>query len=249
MIPLYILVFLFGITVGSFLNVLIYRIPKGENFTTTRSHCMNCDYQLRWYDLVPLFSYISLGGKCRSCGTPISKQYPLIEFINGALWLVTAIRYGFTLETLLYCLFISALLALSVIDFRTFEIPQGFNIFIALLGIVRIATDLSNWQSYLIGALSVGGFLMLLFVLSKGAAIGGGDVKLMAASGLLLGWKLNLLAFILGCVLGSVIHIARMRISGEGRQLAMGPYLSLGLVIAVFAGGPLINWYMSLLGL
>ena len=240
-----IIIFLYGIVIGSFLNVLIYRIPKHENIATKRSHCMECGYQLKWYDLIPLFSYLFLRGRCRKCGTRISIQYPIIEAANGILYVLIFLRYGLTIETLLYCLLFSALLALSVIDFRTFEIPVGFNIFILILGLVRVATDYKNWLLYLIGLVSVSLFLFAIFAISKGRGIGGGDVKLMAATGLLLGWKLNLLGFVMGCILGSIIHIIRMKVSKEGRTLAMGPYLSLGVVLTVFFGEYIISWYMS----
>ena len=240
-----IIIFLYGIVIGSFLNVLIYRLPKHENIATKRSHCMECGYQLKWYDLIPLFSYLFLRGRCRKCGTRISIQYPIIEAVNGILYVLIFLRYGLTIETLLYCLLFSALLALSVIDFRTFEIPVGFNIFILILGLVRVATDYRNWLLYLIGLVSVSLFLFAIFAISKGRGIGGGDVKLMAATGLLLGWKLNLLGFVMGCILGSIIHIIRMKVSKEGRTLAMGPYLSLGVVLTVFFGEYIISWYMS----
>lgn len=245
----YIIVFLYGIIIGSFLNVLIYRVPKKENIVTTRSHCMACGYQLKWYDLVPLFSYLVLGGKCRKCKTKLSVQYPLIEGLNGVLYLVIFARFGLSIEFLLYCLLFSALLALSVIDFRTFEIPIGFCYFILALGIVRVATDFANWTEYAIGFAAVSLVLTIIYYVSKGTAIGGGDVRLMAATGLLLGWKKNLLAFLLGCIIGSVIHIVRMKISGEGHRLAMGPYLAVGVMIATLWGSEMIGWYLGLLGL
>lgn len=246
---LYIVIFLYGIIIGSFLNVCIYRIPKKENIATTRSHCMSCGYQLKWYDLVPLFSYLALRGKCRKCGSKISVQYPVIEALNGVLYLLVFWRYGLSIDSLLYCLLFSALIVLGVIDFRTYEIPLGINIFILTLGLVRIMTDLSHWSDYGIGLLSVSVPLLLIYLVTKGRGIGGGDVKLMAAVGLLLGWKLSLLGFLLGCILGSVIHVCRMRISGEGHVLAMGPYLAMGIAISVMWGEQMIAWYLSFLGL
>lgn len=242
-----IIVFLFGITVGSFLNVLIYRIPKKEDFVKTRSHCMSCGYQLEWYDLIPLFSWLTLRGRCRKCKSKISIQYPLIEALNGTLWLVTYLLFDYSITTLLYCLLISSLIALSVIDFRTYEIPVGFNIFILVLGTIRVITDYRSWPEYIIGLVSVSIPLLLIFYATKGRGIGGGDVKLMGAAGLLLGWKLVILAFFLGCLLGSVIHIARMKISGESHVLAMGPYLSAGIIIAIYAGDRMISVYFGYL--
>jgi leader peptidase (prepilin peptidase)/N-methyltransferase len=146
----------------------------------------------------------------------------------------------------------SALLALSVIDFRTFEIPVGFNIFIGALGIINLIYRFiafgiagSDWLNYLIGMISVSLFCLLLFVFSGGRAIGGGDVKLVAAAGLLIGWKKIVLAFILACILGSVIHSIRMKVSKADKVLAMGPYLSAGIMLSVLFGDKLINWYLS----
>lgn len=249
MLSLYILIFLYGIIIGSFLNVCIYRIPLGESISKQRSHCMSCGYQLRWYDLVPLFSWLMLGGKCRKCKASISPQYPIIEAVNGVLYLLIFFVNGFSLESVLYCLMASALLALSVIDFRTYEIPFGFNVFITVLGVIRVATDLENWSEYIIGFFAVSAVLELLLVVSKGRAIGGGDVKLMAACGILIGWRLILIAFFVGCILGSVIHIIRMKLSNAEHVLAMGPYLSVGVLIAVLWGNTFLNWYMGLLGL
>lgn len=245
----YILIFLYGIIIGSFLNVCIYRIPLGESISKQRSHCMSCGYQLRWYDLVPLFSWLMLGGKCRKCKASISPQYPIIEAVNGVLYLLIFLVNGMSLESILYCLMASALLALSVIDFRTYEIPFGFNVFITVLGVIRVATDLENWSEYIIGFFAVSAVLELLLVVSKGRAIGGGDVKLMAACGILIGWRLILIAFFVGCILGSVIHIIRMKLSNAEHVLAMGPYLSAGVLIAVLWGNTFLNWYIGLLGL
>ena len=247
-ILLYIIVFLYGIVIGSFLNVVIYRVPKKENIVSTRSHCMNCGYQLKWYDLIPLFSWIFLGGKCRNCGERISVQYPIIEAANGILYLIVFWKCGMSVDSLLYCLLFSALLALSVIDFRTYEIPLGINIFILALGLIRVATDFSHVMDYGIGFLCVSVFLLLVYLLTKGRGIGGGDVKLMAVCGLLLGWKQILLAFLLGCIIGSVCHLLRMRFAGAERMLAMGPYLSIGVAIAALWGNTLIDWYLHWIG-
>lgn len=247
-ILLYIIIFLYGIVIGSFLNVCIFRIPKQENIVKIRSHCMNCGYQLKWYDLVPVFSYLCLGGKCRSCKQKISVQYPLIELLNGVLYCIVFAVYGISVEALLYALLTSALITLSVIDFRTYEIPVGINIFILTLGLIRIVTDYADWLDYAVGFFLVSGFLYIVHLVTKGRGIGGGDIKLMAVSGLLLGWKQILLAFVLGCIIGSVIHMIRMKISGQGHMLAFGPYLSVGILIAALAGDQMIAWYLSWLG-
>jgi leader peptidase (prepilin peptidase)/N-methyltransferase len=153
---------------------------------------------------------------------------------------------GITINAVIYCLFASALLALSVIDWRTYEIPEGINLFIAVLGLIHGILDYINWKEYGLGIFSVSLVLLIIYWITKGRGIGGGDIKLMAASGLLLGWKLNLLGFFLGCLLGSVIHLTRMKLCKTGHILALGPYLSAGLMIALMAGEPIIQWYVGL---
>lgn len=208
---------------------------------------MQCGYQLKWYDLIPLFSWLILGGRCRKCKAKISVQYPIIEALNGVLYLLVFARFGVSIECLLYCLLASALIVLSVIDFRTYEIPFGINVFIAGLGLVRILTDLSNWAEYVIGFFAVSLFLYVIYLLTRGRGIGGGDIKLMAASGLLLGWQCNILAFLLGCIIGSVCHVIRMRVTKAEHVLALGPYLSIGIFLCAMWGRELINWYLSML--
>lgn len=242
---LYAMIFLYGIVIGSFLNVCILRIPAKESIAKERSHCMSCGYQLAWFDLIPLFSYIFLGGKCRKCKKHISLQYPLVEALNGVLYVLIFLVNGWSIDSVIYCLLTSALIVLSVIDFRTYEIPIGINLFILALGLIHLVFHLGDWLEYGIGLLAVSGFLWLLYQLSGGTAIGGGDVKLMGAAGLLLGWKLAIVAFLLGCILGSVIHIIRMKMSGAERRLAMGPYLAAGIFIAALWGNQFLNWYLG----
>lgn len=248
LIPIYIIIFLYGIVVGSFLNVCIYRIPKKENIAIVRSHCMTCNYQLKWYDNIPLFSWIILRGRCRNCKAPISPQYPIIEASNGLLWLLIAIVNGLNVDSLLFALLASALLVLSVIDFRTYEIPIGINIFILALGLIMSVYHYTDWLSHVIGFFAVSIPLYIIILATKGRGIGGGDMKLMAVAGLLLGWKLVVLAFILGCLIGAPVHLLRMKISGADRVLAMGPYLSIGIFIAALWGNTLINMYLKLVG-
>ena len=247
LIPVYLVIFMFGAVIGSFLNVCIYRIPKKESIVVVPSHCMQCGYRLKWFDLIPILSWLFLKGKCRKCKAKISVQYPLIETANGLLYVL--IFYTFYCElvpSITYCLLGSALIVLSVIDFRTYEIPVGINYFILTLGLIHLALHFQDWVQYGIGFIAVSGFIWIIFFVSKGRAIGGGDAKLMAAAGLLLGWKLAIFAFIAGCIYGSVIHIIRMRVTKEGHVLAMGPYLAAGIFTAVMWGETLLHWYLSL---
>lgn len=245
----YIIIFIFGITIGSFLNVCIYRIPLGESIVMASSHCMTCGWKLKWYDMVPVFSWLVLGGKCRNCKSKISVQYPIIEGVNGILYVVICAVNGLEWSSMIYCFMASALLVLSIIDWRTYEIPFGINVFLFVLGVAMTILDRGNLAEHLIGMICVSGLLGILYLLTGGRAIGGGDIKLMFACGLILGWKLILLAFFLGCIIGSVVHIIRMSVKKAGRMLAMGPYLSAGILLAALWGNAWINWYLSLLGL
>ena len=248
-IPVYIILFLLGACVGSFCNVLIFRLPKQEEFVKTPSHCMTCGHELKWFELIPVFSWLAQGGKCRACGVKLSPQYPVVEAVNGVMWLVTGLLFrGDWLTVGLYCAFFSLLLVLSVIDWRTFTIPNGINLAIFLLGVVRVVTDLPNWPGYVIGMVSVSLVFLLLHVLTGGNGLGMGDVKLVAAAGLLIGWQKMILAVLVGSLAGAIIHSVRMK-GGAGRKLAFGPYLAAGIWFSALVGGQLIEAYLSLFGL
>ncbi len=183
-------------------------------------------------------------------GKPLSKGSRVASIVTvSLLWAATFAVCGMSIDSLLLSLAATALFSLSRIDWSTYEIPFMYNVIIFGLGLVRMALDLSHWYEYVIGFFAVSVPLAALFYLSGGRAIGGGDVKLMAACGMLLGWKLVLLGFVLGCVIGSVIHLLRMKISGEKHVLAMGPYLSVGVFASALFGDALITWYLSLLGI
>ena len=261
-IILYAVIFLYGIVIGSFLNVCILRVPLKESIAKERSHCMTCGYQLKWYDLVPLFSYIFLKGRCRKCKTHISLQYPLVEGLNGVLYVLIFLINGWSIDSVIYCLLTSALIVLSVIDFRTYEIPVGINWVILALGLIRLlyhmvhdymtngAIHIGDYMEYGIGLVAVSGFLLIVNLICNlivhKDGMGGGDIKLMGAAGLLLGWKNIILAFLLGCIFGSIIHIIRMRLSDEDHVLAFGPYLAGGIFIAALWGEKILSWYISL---
>lgn len=173
----------------------------------------------------------------------------LLPVIHAGLWLWLIAVYGVSAEGILYSLFTSALLTLSIVDLRIYEIPIRVNGFILLLGMVRIVTDLSHWYTYVIGFFAVSLFLYLIVLVTKGRGMGGGDVKLMAVAGVVVGWKLVWVGFLVGCVLGSVIHVIRMRVEKDRNpMLAFGPYLSLGLFLAALYGNELLGWYLRICG-
>ena len=253
-------VFLMGICIGSFLNVLIYRLPKGENVTTTNSHCMSCNHRLYAKDLFPLFSWLFLGGKCRYCKAKISVQYPIVEAINGIMyslifWFICDATPSLALVG--YCLAFSALLVATVIDWRTMEIPDSMWITILVGGVFTYIDELiaEGFEFHcllerVIGFFAASGVLFLLAVITKGG-MGGGDIKLMAACGFMLGWKVVLLSLVLGGVIGT-LYLIFMAIKNKGkvpRKVPFAPHLSLAVVICMFFGVELINWYLALCGI
>lgn len=243
---MYIFIFLLGTVFGSFLNVCILRIPAGESIVTGPSHCTRCGKRLNWYELIPLFSFLALRGRCSGCKAKISVQYPLIEALNGLLWLLVFHVLGFTPLAALSCLLVSALLVLSVIDARTGEIPLGINIFILALGVAATVLGLPALLSHIIGLFAISLPLYLIWIITRGRGIGGGDIKLMAVCGLFLGWKLIVLGFFLGCLAATLIHLALMLCKKAGRALPFGPYLSIGIFLALLWGDALINLYLGL---
>lgn len=226
-----IIAFLYGIVIGSFLNVCIYRIPLKESLSKERSHCMKCGYQLRWYDLIPLFSYLSLGGKCRKCKEHISAQYPLVEGLNGVLYVLTFLVNGWSIDSVIYCLLISALIVLSVINFRTNEIPSGINLFILALGLIHLGFHLGDWVAYVIGLFAVSTFFEIVFRMNIIKWITYQDVNLVRASGLLLGWKLSVISVLIGFLAAAFWAMQQAK---KKQRISLGMPLAIGICIAVY---------------
>ncbi len=183
------------------------------------------------------------------------KDYILLGMVNAITYIILYVRFGVSddivqdgrLITIIYCACTSLLLALVVIDWNTYMIPKGINVCIFILGLIRVGLDIQHWSLYIIGFFAVSGFLCLLHWISGGSWVGGGDIKLMAAAGLVLGWKLILVAFVAGCAIGSAIHLTAMAIKKKEHRLAFGPYLSFGIFISMIWGEQLAGWYLSLL--
>ncbi|HPE15855.1 MAG TPA: prepilin peptidase, partial [Oscillospiraceae bacterium] len=189
--------FLYGLCIGSFLNVVIYRVPLELSVVKGRSRCPACGHTLGPFDLVPLFSFLFLGGKCRYCKAPISPRYPLVEAVTGALFALCALAWGLSWYAVVLCLYGSVLIAAAFIDREHGIIPDRLHVVILLLAAASwFAGPTVTLMDRLIGALGLGA-AMLLVSLFTGGGIGGGDIKLLAASGLLLGWKLTVPAFFL----------------------------------------------------
>ncbi|MDD2273479.1 MAG: prepilin peptidase [Desulfuromonadaceae bacterium] len=250
-----VLAFIFGTLVGSFLNVCICRLPKDESIVSPPSHCPVCSYQIRWYDNIPLLSYLLLRGKCRGCGTGISIQYPLVELLNGILTMLLFFRFGPTLLFATLFLFCSALVVITFIDIEHQIIPDE----ISLPGIV-VGFALSfflqghGWLNSLLGILLGGGSLLLVAYsyqrLTGKEGMGGGDIKLLAMMGAFLGWKAVPFIIFASSLIGSVVGVSIMLLQKKDSKLAIpfGPYLALGAVLYLFYGKALIRWYLGLSG-
>ena len=241
--------FIYGLCIGSFLNVVILRLPLGQSVVKSESHCFSCNKPIKWYDNIPLISYIILGGRCRNCKAKISVQYPIVEASNGVLWVLIALKFKFSIETLIFCIVTSVLVALSFIDWKTFEIPSVFNLVILLLGVIYSLFDFNNLTNHIIGAVCVSFFLAIIWFITSGQGIGFGDVKLMFTCGLVFGWKIIVMGFLLGCIIAIFVHSLRIKLTKEGSKLAFGPYLSLGVYVSIFVGEYLINQYLTLIGI
>ncbi len=244
----YILVLILGIFVGSFLNVCIYRLPSDQSIVTNASHCMKCGTKIKKYDLIPVFSWIILRGRCRNCHVKFSMRYPVIELMNGLLWILTIWRFDLTVKGILVCLLFSALIVVFFMDWDTQLINTGVCIFIALLGIANIINNDFKFKTYLIGALIVSIPLLLIAVISKEQAMGIGDAYLMAAGGLFLGVKPVTVAIFIGLIVGSIVGLILKYIT-KSSKFAFGPYLSLGIAVGALYGTELFDAYLKLVGL
>lgn len=243
-----VLFFLYGIIFGSFFNVVGLRVPKKESIVSPPSHCTNCDRKLGPKDLIPVFSYIFLKGKCRKCGTKISPVYPIIEFLTGTLFAFAFYQLGFSLELLIAILFISMLVIITVSDVAYMLIPDKVLLpFAITLLVLRLVIPLSPWWDSLLGAVIGFGVLFLIAVVSKGG-MGGGDIKLFFVLGLVLGIANTLLTLFLASVIGSIAGIYILKKTGKGRKtpIPFGPSIALAAIIAYFFGADFVDWYMHL---
>lgn len=252
---LYGIVFLVGSVVGSFLNVCIYRMPRGESIVLPASHCPSCNTPIRVLDNIPILSYLMLGGKCRNCKAKISFRYPMVEALNALFYTALIWRFGIGWHTLVYFVLASALIVITFIDLDFQIIPDSITmpgIFIGLVAGSLLLPDpflrwtLLGYKASFIGAAVGFGLFYAVAVLSRGG-MGGGDIKMMAMVGALMGWKSVLLTTFIGSLLGSVWGISLMVFKGKGRKtkIPFGPYLAAGAVITLFYGQEILYWYLG----
>jgi leader peptidase (prepilin peptidase) / N-methyltransferase len=246
----YIIVCILGLLIGSFLNVCIYRIPKGESIAFPPSHCSRCSHPLSPLDLIPVFSFLFLKGKCRYCGEKISVRYPLVESLVSVLFLLVYHQYGFTLKGLSYLILVCAVIAASFIDLDHMIIPNSINLFIGITGVFFMLMGWTvTFTQGLLGFCIGGGALLLLGLIAiwilKKEGMGGGDIKLAAVCGLYLGmdkmiFSLLLTTYIAGFILLVLLAVKKLK---RGQYVPFGPFLSSGVIIIILFYPIIIRFY------
>ena len=240
-------VFLVGTIIGSFLNVVIYRIPVGDSIILPSSHCGNCNTKLRAIDLIPILSWIALKGKCRYCGCKISFRYPFVELLTGILFVFTYIAVGLHYKLIVYLFFTCFLIVNTFIDMDYFILPNKIQLF-GVLGYVllNIIFPFISLTDSLLGALVGGAALFVLFLITKGRGMGFGDVKFIGVIGLYLGWKLSLLTLFLSFILGGFFGIILLatKIKDKKDAIPFGPWIAMATFISMHWGWEIINWYL-----
>lgn len=245
---------LLGAVIGSFLNVCILRWgaePK-QSIVRPASHCPKCGRGLRWFDNIPIVSWLVLRGRCRGCGEPISVQYPLIELATALLWAFMAWRYGFGLEALRAAVFGTLLLGIALTDARAYIIPDEFSLGGLGLGVVfALLAGRQPLGTALLGAAVGFALLWLVAVLGewmfKQEAMGGGDIKMMAMVGAFLGWQGTLLTVFLGALIGSLVFVP-LSLVGRKQLVPFGVFLAIGAAATYLVGPAILSWYGDYVG-
>ena len=272
-----VIVALFGLVVGSFLNVCIHRIPRNQSIVAPRSACPSCGRLIAFYDNIPVLSYLVLRGRCRYCRTRISWHYPAVEALNALAWVLVVLVFGLTLTSLLYAAFASAMLALVFIDAYHRILPHGITFgglvlglatapwqeihrlnapltgkILALLGLSVHSPWALAWIDALIGFLFGAGMLLSVavgyYLIRREEGMGHGDIVLMGFVGAVLGWQRTLLTIFLGSFFGAVVGIVLIRLTENRKyQIPFGTFLGIAAIFALLVGGQLLSWYWNLL--
>lgn len=270
-----VVVFIVGLVVGSFLNVCIVRLPRGGSVVTPPSHCPRCRSGIKFYDNIPLISFLLLRGKCRSCGEPISWRYPLVELVNALFYVWIVREFWIGGEAFLMMAICSSLIVITVIDYDHLIIPDSITLPGMLIGLSlapffmtplgdplpfhleslfpHAGPYLTGFLNSLIGLLLGGGPLFaigwLWEKLRHVEAMGGGDVKLMGMVGSFLGWKGALLTIMLGALAGSLVGVLLIALKRHnmGKLIPFGPFLAVGAVASMLYGPDIISWYLGLI--
>jgi leader peptidase (prepilin peptidase)/N-methyltransferase len=238
-----------GLCVGSFLNVVIARLPEGRSLVRPRSACPRCGALIAWYDNVPLLSFTLLAGRCRRCRAPIPWRYPVVEAATGGVFLALFLQRGLVPDLVPALALAAALVAITVIDLDHQIIPDAITLPGTAAGLGwALATGRPGWWDALLGILLGGGLFFVIIVASRGG-MGGGDMKLGAMLGAFLGWKILLVALLLAILTGGLVAVALLALGRAGRKDAVpfGPFLALGGLVALLWGQGLLGWYLGIL--
>jgi leader peptidase (prepilin peptidase) / N-methyltransferase len=238
-------IFAFGLAIGSFANVCIYRLPKKESVVFPASHCTACSAPVRPLDNIPVISYLKLGGKCRDCKGGISVIYPIIETTTALLLLAGFFKFKVTFDFLIYVVVAPTLVIITAIDIKHQIIPDVITLPGIFLGLAAGSYTIGYIDSFL-GFLIGGGLFYLLAVLSNGG-MGGGDIKYIAAAGALVGWKKVLLIIFIAAFLGSFVGLFQIAVQKKSRKslIPFGPFLAVATLITLFYGNLLIKLYIE----
>lgn len=260
---IYISLFILGLCFGSFYNVVGLRLSAGQSIHKPRSHCPKCGHVLSWYELIPVFSYIYLGGKCRTCKSHISPKYLIFELLTGILFMLSYAVFGYSGELLVSLFFVSLFIIICVSDLEYMLIEDSVIIFFLVSIIILrlifkmpedfITFNLHPYLETLISGIFGFGLLFSIAIIGKKIykqdAMGGGDIKLYGIIGLVLGFKLTFMSLFLASIIGSIIGLSLtlLRIIQKGTPIPFGPFIAVGSLITYFIGPDLINWYLNLL--
>lgn len=251
------MIFLLGICIGSFLNVVILRLPRGESLIRRSSHCMTCGTKIRPIDMIPVFSWLFLRGKCHSCKEKISPRYPVVEALNGILYALTFWVMDINAEAIITCILMSLLVVVGFMDWDTMEINEIILAIILLLAVpLALFTDEVTIMSRIIGAFVISVPFFLIGEISRPIirkkfdedfrAIELGDTLLMAAAGAVLGTKAVIVSTLIGIVVAALGGIINKMISGESK-FAFGPFLAIGIAVGLLWGNEIADWYIGFL--
>lgn len=246
--------FVFGTCMGSFLNCVSWRIVRGESFIKGRSRCTSCGHELGFWDLIPVISWLALGGKCRYCGAKVSARYPLTETAFGIITMLCLLRFDLTLLCLRNYLFLCVLFVLTLTDIDAMIIPDGCHVAAVIIWAAAEPFLSEGWADSMkhvaAGLLFGGGLLAISLILDRMTGrdtLGGGDIKLIAVTGLYLSFIGTLFALMLACIGGLIFNVIVNKSSEKGRAFPFGPWIAAATAIILLYGEPLINWYSGLL--
>ena len=251
-----VLAFILGACMGSFLNCTAIRIGRGESFVKGSSHCMSCGHDLSWKDLIPILSWVMLKGKCRYCGAKVSARYPIVEVLFGLISVACVLKFDLTVLCLRNYIFLMVLYLLALTDIDTMEIPDSCHVIM-----IAVWAATAYWIypvpeiiSHIAAAFVFGGGVLVISLIMdhvlKRDSLGGGDIKLLFVVGLYFGFVGTLLVLILSCILGLIFNtiIMKKNDDSENNAFPFGPWIAAASAIVLFAGDPVIEWYISLIG-